>query len=84
MDKTKICKGCGQELPLDAFYYKGYGIYFPRCKECEKARLSKYSGVKKKRRQEPEREQVSACIRGYVRGSLHHLYEAAIIKSGKR
>lgn len=79
MDKTKICKGCGQELPLDAFYRKNFGNYYSRCKCCEKARLGKYPKLLKK--QEPEREPGSACIREYAKGALHRLYEAAIIKT---
>lgn len=80
MEKTKKCKDCGRELPLDDFYYKGYGNYFPRCKECEKVRLAKY----RKKEDAPSgkrKEPGSACIRGYCYGMLHRKIAAAIIKS---
>lgn len=81
MGQTKVCKGCKQELPLDRFYYKGCGNYYSRCKECEKQRLSKYACNKTRRDSDEGRQPGSACIRGYARGQLHRLYEAAIIKS---
>lgn len=42
-EATKLCRGCGRVLPLDAFYpnHVAGGVY-ARCKECSRAAAARY------------------------------------------
>lgn len=80
MEKTKKCKDCGRELPLDDFYYMRVGRYNPRCKECERKRQRQRKNVVPTCKA-PDNLPGSACIRAECFGTLHKKIEAAIIKS---
>lgn len=76
---TKVCSQCGRELPVEAFYYIGYGYYRGTCKECARERTKSYAA-----RGEAKKEPGSMCIRGYARGALHRLYVEAIVKNSPK
>ena len=82
-NSTKLCRGCGNLLPLSSFSRKGPGKLQSRCKECARAWVKQYREANPEKRREADRRYVERN-REKVRERRRQLRQANAEKNNAR
>lgn len=69
---TKVCRGCGRELPISSFYKNG-NSYRPECKEC------KSKAESERRAKDGHKAELDRLVpsKGYIKGNVRWISSRA-------
>ena len=70
--ETKVCKGCGRELPLDAFW-RNRQCVTGYCKDCMKEKHAKAAAKREQKYKEHEERMIEQIFGGREHGQLNIL-----------